>query len=228
MADEVKPSAASFGKLFLAFLLILLFSLFIISMQTSAKQKEANEKNLEYNLSIKLDDIISNCFLHNYVKNSFKKVIDEARHKGADSPKLPKLINDCRFDDYISMKAFFYKDNKLIQTVNVNKEEQEFAADFFKYLEYKRLSKEFVEAHRKTLKTLTDYFGIGSRLELVQLRKGFYSNFDVQEKTQQFHWDKYDNGVGLMLYTTKIPTTAERFQNILSKNKDKNYQEAFK
>ena len=223
MADEVKPSAASFGKLFQAFLLILLFSLFIISMQTSTKQKEANEKNLEYNLSIKLDDIISDCFLHNYVKNSFKKVIDEARHKGADSPKLPKLINDCKYEDYISMKGFFYKDNKLIQTVNTNKEEEEFAADFFKYLDYNRLSQEFVEAHRKTLKTLVDYFGIGSRLELVQLRKGFFSAFSVLEKSQHFHWDKYDNGVGLMLYTTDIPSTSERFENILSKNKDKNY-----
>ncbi len=223
MADEVKPSAASFGKLFLAFLLILLLSLFIISLQTSVKLKEDNEKNLEYNLSTKLDDIISDCFLHNYVKNSFKKIIDEAKHKGPDSPNLPKLINDCRYDYYISLKGFFYKNEELIQTVNANQEEKEFFTDFFKYLKVDRLSNKFVEAHRKTLKKLVDNFGIGSRLELVQLRKGFYSHFDVQKTTQQFHWDEYENGVGLILFTTKVPYTIERFQNILNKKEDKNY-----
>ena len=60
MANEEKPNSASFGKLFLAFLMILLLALFIISMQTSVKVKEDNEKNLEYNLSTKLDDVISN------------------------------------------------------------------------------------------------------------------------------------------------------------------------
>ena len=223
MADEVKPSAASFGKLFLAFLLILLFSLFIISMQTSVKLKEDNEKNLEYNLSTKLDDIISNCFLHNYIEKSFRKVIDEAKYVGPDSPNLPKLINQCRYDEDVSLKGFFYKNDELIQTVNANQEEKEFFADFFKYLRFERLSKEYVEAHRKTLKRLVDYFGIGSRIELVQLRKGFFSSFDVLEKTQQFHWDKYDNGVGLMLYTTSLPSTAERFKIILNNSKDKNY-----
>ena len=223
MADEVKPSAASFGKIFQAFLLILLFSLFIISMQTSTKQKEANEKNIEYNLSIKLDDIISDCFLHNYVKNSFKKVIDEVKLKGPDSPNLEKLFYDCRYNDFISLKGFFYKNDELIQTINANEEEKVFFTDFFKYLSYNRLSKEFIEAHRKTLKILVDYFGIGSRLELIQLRKGFYSNFDVKDITQKFYWNKFDNGVGLMLYSTKIPSSAERFRKILSINEDKNY-----
>ena len=44
MATEEKLTSASFGKLFLAFSMVLLLALFVISMQTSAKLKESNEK----------------------------------------------------------------------------------------------------------------------------------------------------------------------------------------
>ncbi len=221
MANEEKPNSASFGKLFLAFLMILLLALFIISMQTSVKVKEDNEKNLEYNLSTKLDDVISNSFLHKYVCNSFKKIIEEAKNNGPDSKELINIIRNCEYNDHISLKAFFYKDDILIQAINANEDEKEFFTDFMKYLGYHRLSKEFLEAHRKTLKKLGD-IGL-NRLELIQRGKGFYSNYYLKEELQQFHWDKYENGVGLFLYTRSIPNTATRFENVIKKNKSKNY-----
>ncbi len=223
MATEEKYSNASFGKIFLAFLMVLLLALFIISIQTSTKIKDNNEKKLEEILSSKLDGIISKCFLHNYIRNSCQKIISELHKNGPESKAIPNLVKECEKKENILLKAFFYKNNELKQYVNANEEDLELFTDLFKYLPLNIYDEGFVEAHRKTLDKLVKRFGIGTRLELLKLHKSFFTKFSVGDRKQHFHWDNYDDGTGLFIYTTVVPDLQIRFENILKNMPDKNY-----
>ena len=223
MANKENPTSASFGKIFLGFLMILLLVLFVISMQTSAKIKVDNEKRLEESLASKLDTIVSKCFLHNYVRDSFQKIILEVKTKGAESKELSNLVKECEITNNIRMKGFFYKNNQLIQSVNATSKDLELFTDLFKYIALDRLDKDFVEAHRKTLDKLVECFGIGTRLELMKIHKGFFTKFQALDRKQHFHWNIYDDGNGLFLYTYYMPPLATRFKNVLRNYHDNNF-----
>ena len=197
MATEEKLTSASFGKLFLAFSMVLLLALFVISMQTSAKLKESNEKKLEDNLSTKLDEVVSKCFLHNYIRNSWHRILIELQKNGPESKNLPDKIKDCEFYDNISLKAFFYKNNELKQSVNANTDDLDLFKDLFVHISHNRLDEAFVDSHRKTLNKLVSLFGSGTRLELLQLRKSFYTKYSSPDQRQHFYFNTFEDGNGM-------------------------------
>ena len=89
MSEPYKRNTGiSFGKLFLGFLMLLLLALSFISFQTSDKLKNENQKAIEQFLSSQLDEIVSKCFLHEYVKDSVDSIIELAKKEGPDSQNL--------------------------------------------------------------------------------------------------------------------------------------------
>ncbi len=218
MSDsEKKPVSASFGKLFLAFLMIMLLALAFISMQTADKLKSENEKATEEYMSSQLDEIVSKTFHHEYMRRSIANIIEIARNEGPESNNLKNAVEGSFYNDGIGLKAYFYRNNELVQSINTNKDDIEDFKDLFKNLAFERTEPGYAEANRAAHSGLTRLFGTGNRLELFKLRKNFYTNFKINNYNQNYYWNTYDNGIGVFIYSTKFPDFIERFQHVIKK-----------
>lgn len=224
MSDsEKKPVSASFGKLFLAFLMIMLLALAFISMQTADKLRTENEKATEQYMSSQLDAIISKTFNHEYMRNGIAKIIETARNEGPESSNLKHVVEECYYEKGIGLKAYFYKNNELVQSINTNKDDINDFKDLFKNMAFERTEPGYSEANRAAHSGLTRLFGTGNRLELFKLRKNFYTNFKIDNYTQNYYWNTYENGLGLFVYSTRFPGFIERFQNVVKKLEPNSY-----
>ena len=212
-----KKSNISFGKLFLSFLLFFIIVIFSVSLRTSAKLIDENEKRIESEMAFQLDSVITKTTEEGYVYNNFKKVLDIAIKEGIESKDLAQTISDLYFKDNITAKFFFYKNNELIKGFNYSSSEVEFFKNFMKYMSYNKNDIAFKEANRKTFKELQRLFGPGNSLEDFLYHKNLICLFYSKDTQQYYYWNTYDNGLGIFFLTKDIPDFVTRL-NIIKKN----------
>ena len=212
MSSVQAYNSVSFGKLFLAFSLILLIALFFISMQTSFKNTEEFGKKLEIDMASKLDDIFSAVSIRGYIWNAFSKIIETARRDGIESEALADCISDCVNTKKIKGKFFFYRNNNYIKSFYSDSNDLELFQKMLIRLSYTSEDKEYTEANRTPHKRLLELFGTGNRLELVKLTKGQLASFWDKESNQYYYWQNFQDGLGVFFYTNSLPSLTARFE----------------
>lgn len=214
MSKKLQVSSASFGKLFLAFSMLLLLVLFYISMQTSEKLRTESLKTIEQKMAAKLDYMLAATTEEVYAWNAFNKLINVIRKNEIESNEIENAVFNLYFKSNISAKVFIYKNNELVKSFNHNKEDLKLFTDLLKQLTYSRGDPEYIEANRKPHKMLIDLLGNGGRLELVKLHKNLQERFLSSDTRQYYYWNTYENGLGVFIYTTQMPDFIQRFKNI--------------
>ena len=214
---NTKKSNISFGKLFLSFLLFFIIVIFSVSLKTSAKLIDENEKQIESDMACQLDSAITKTTEEEYVYSILKKAIDIAQKEGIDSENLTKTLSDFYFKDKISVKFFFYKNNEFAKGFNYSSSELALFKDILKYMSYDRNDSIFKEANRKTVKELQELFGPGNGLEDIKHHKALLCLVYYKNTHQFYYWNSYNNGLGLFFISKDVPDFVTRL-NVIKKN----------
>ena len=220
--NEEKFYSVSFGKLFILFLLILVFAVYYLSSSTSAKLFEENKKQIESYMASELDSLITDTSEQYYIWRNFDNIIKTALKYGIDSQQLSKTISDSYSKYKISAKYFFYKKNKFIKGFNNTDKDLLFFNNLLEQLNYKIYGPEYTIANRETYKQLQEYFGPGNRLEIVKINQGLLRIFSFKETNQFYLWDNYSDDLSVFFYTYEIPDFIERFKIISAENSTNN------
>ena len=210
---QKKLNSVSFGKLFLLFLIIIIFVTYYISFQISAKLTEENEKQIESFMDSQLDTYIADSSEEGYIWKIYKNIIEIARKKGLESQELSNAISECKSKYKITSTFLFYKNMELAKGFNYISQDLEFLKKIIKHLLYKIDEK-------NTHDTFQRYFGAGSRITLMIVFKGLLKHYNLLETKQFYYWNDYEDGISVFFFTTQIPDYIERIKITLSENQN--------
>ena len=218
MKPDSKHKAASFGRLSVIFTGIMLLFLALIASQTAEKLKLEHERKSLKSLESSLDQVIAQTSDEAYIQNRFQQLISTARQAGIESPELENEIARCINNYKTPLKAFFYRNNKLIKAFNETPEDLRLFYGLMQKLY--TTGHDFAEAQRQVHSSMLATFGPGHRLELMKISKATQKRYKGLQKDRFYYWNDYPDGLGVFFIATSIPTFIERF-TIINPERDK-------
>ncbi len=211
---------ASFGKLAMIFSAIMFLFLAITAYETQQKALDIYTKNEKTKLENEVDIILAKTEEKMYTHLDFQKIESLARKQHKNSQKdygeLESFIKHLEKNQGFKVKAFIYKDNKLIKSFNDEKEDLALFSPLLKNLS--KTGEDFMLAQREMQNMFFTFFGPGSRLELIKYTKGNIKLFLSEKSKRFYYWNNYSDGFGIFFVTMDLPSFIHRVESNIKDN----------
>ncbi|MDD3147789.1 MAG: SpoIIE family protein phosphatase [Candidatus Riflebacteria bacterium] len=218
MSVDSRYKSASFGRLAIIFAGIMFLFLSLTASQTRTKLDREYDRHLLKDLETSLDPVIAQTSEEYYVHCQLSSLIEVARKNGIESAELPHAVTSTGIQLKNPLKAFFYRDNRLVRYFNADANDLTLFKDLMADLN--ATGNDYVLAQRRVHKQLLDTFGAGNRLELMKMAKAMQKRFKSRETDWFYYWNTWPDGLGVFFIATGFPSFIDRFKNL---NHDPNF-----
>jgi HAMP domain-containing protein len=212
MSKSALSQTASFGRLLLLFLAIMLVFLALTANQTFFKLQNEEEKMASLKLISSLDPVIAKTSEESFINDRFNEVFGTMNQNGIDSQELETIIYKIGQEFDTRLKCFFYQNNQLKKSITDDQEDLKLFKNLMIQLNLQ--GEAFKEAQRQVHQALLDWFGPGHRLELLQGDQNELWRYKHLDKDHFFIWKTFENGNSAFLIATDFPDFINRFKII--------------
>ncbi len=217
MGQNNQRTKASFGRLIMIFIAVMLAFLCFLSYQTLEKLTHDALKQNNQSLESSLDQVVAHTAQESFAYNRIKQILTSAQNNDFATTDFSSLIAQIEKEFATQITCFFYKDHQLIQSYGDNNNPGVFT-DLMKNLHLK--GQNFILAQRQTHQQLMKEFGPGNRLELIKGTKNLVGRFNIHGKDQYSYWTTLDNNKAVFVIVKSFPDFIGRF-SIYKKNSKK-------
>ncbi len=210
MSSNKRENMASFGRILLLFVGILLLFLYLTASQTLTKL--LNEQNRREILKIEssMDEVVSKTTLRPFLFNQIQQILKIYGDSDSNFSSISNFFKESQSIKKTLIQGYFYENFKLVKHLNSPAEDVDFFADIMEkmHLEGDQLKEAQREIHEKIMVR----FGPGNRLELIKDTYNDLRVFKKLEKNNFYFWCDLPDKKSIFLVITEFPEFEERFQ----------------
>ena len=206
---RTKQTNASFGRLILIFLAILLLFLSSTANNSLIRFEKEQRNNFEQKFISSLDPLIAKVTEASFIRDRFEQIKKILEQDGIKPDFIEKEMKNLSKNFQTEIKGFFYKNLELRSSYGSNEKDFELFKDLMKKLHLK--GEAFKSAQRELNQKLLDTFGPGHRLEILRGDNGELWRFKSLQNDQYYLWDKFRNDISFFIIASRFPDFIERF-----------------